>query len=243
MHRSLCTIATVAAVAGCAVRARRRARYRPSRRRSSLDSDAPAGCAAALDPRRPVGDGALAPLRRDAPLRAARRGPRRRLALAARRHAPAGRARAPEGLGSGGAGEGTGGAVEGTAEEARAARGAPGAGAQDAHPGPHVPAHVLPLAAPGRDPVARDRHLRRLQPHRMVLAAAQRDEPAGDLPPQRDLAQRGAEGRRGAAAARRRLGRGAPDGPGGAGEARRSSASSSSSPAGCSRPATTARRR
>ena len=85
--------------------------------------------------------------------------------------------------------------------------------------GPHGTAHVLPLAAPGGDPVARGGDLRRRQPRGVVGAAALRAQPAADLPPQRAPARaRAGAGDRDAARGGGARG-GAPGDAGGAGRA------------------------
>ena len=107
----------------------------------------------------------------------------------------------------------------GEAARPRAARAARAPGAAHAHPGPPRPAPVLPLAAPGGDPLARDRDLRRREPRGVVDAAALRAQPAADLPPQRPAARARAGAGGGDAARVRRQGRRAPVDPGRAGGA------------------------
>ena len=110
-------------------------------------------------------------------------------------------------------------AVAREAAQPRAARAARAPGAAHAHPGPPRPAPVLPLAAPGGDPLARDQDLRRREPRGVVDAAALRAQPAADLPPQRPPARARAGAGGGDAARVRRPGRRAPVDPGRAGGA------------------------
>ena len=122
----------------------------------------------------------------------------------------------------------------GAAREARAAH---------ADPGPPRAAHLLPLVAPGGDPVPRDGDLRRRQPRRVVDAAALGAQPAADLPAQRPAARPRPGAGGGDAARVRRQGRRPPVDPARPGGAAAARASCASSRAGCSRRATTARRR
>ena len=108
--------------------------------------------AAALAAERALGDAALAALRRDAPVLAARRHARGRLALAARRHPQPRGARGAARLEGAGPRARAGRALAREAARAGADAAARVARAADADPGPPLAAHVLPLAAPGRDP-------------------------------------------------------------------------------------------